>query len=464
MRVPYGKAAYKRSNGNFAEIKLVNMFVETTPVGRDGVAIISRKGLLSHSSPGAGPITGLFCEPNVFSGDLFSVSGGTLYRNTTSIGAIGGSGPVSFAAGSATELAICAGGAIYRYDGATLATVTFPDTANVTAIAFHDGLYLAARALTHKWYWSAVLDADTWAALDFASAESRPDKLRDLAILGDALFLFGEGTIEMWSNTGDPDAPYSRIEGRISRQGVIATGCIVPLDNSLLFVGADGMVYRLADTPQRISDHGIEEKIAQCSAAGGTVSAFGFIDGGHSFYCLRLTAGDGAGTYPYDVSTGQWCEFATYNRANFAGRCSASSGLTVYLGDDTAGKIWTLSGWQDNLSTLERLFTIALPIDGDVLTIDNLTIVANTGWTELLTGQGSSPMAELRTSRDAGALFGDWKSAALGIRGDYATKTQWRRVGMFASPGFLGEIRCTDPVPFRVDGVFINEAGGGRSR
>jgi hypothetical protein len=82
----------------------------------------------------------------------------------------------------------------------------------------------------------------------------------------------------------------------------------------------------------------------------------------------------------------------------------------------------------------------------------------------LLTGQGSSPMAELRTSRDAGALFGDWKSAALGIRGDYATKTQWRRVGMFASPGFLGEIRCTDPVPFRVDGVFINEAGGGRSR
>ena len=320
-RVPYGKAAYQRSNGNFAEIRLVNMYVETTPVGRDGVAIVSRKGLSLSQTAGTGPVTGVFCEPNVFSGDKFTVSGGTLYRNTTSIGAIVGSGPVSFAAGAADELAICAGGSIYRYNGTTLVAVTFPDSANVTAITFHDGIYLAARALTHKWYWSAVLDADTWAALDFASAESRPDKLRDLAILGDALFLFGENTIEMWSNTGDPDAPYSRIEGRVTRQGVIATGCIVPLDNSLLFPGADGMVYRLADTPQRISDHGIEEKIAQCSAASGTVSAFGFIDNGHSFYCLRLSAGAGIGTYVYDVSTQQWCEFATHGRTNFAGRC-----------------------------------------------------------------------------------------------------------------------------------------------
>ena len=113
---------------------------------------------------------------------------------------------------------------------------------------------------------------------------------------------------------------------------------------------------------------------------------------------------------------------------------------------------------------MERLFTVALPIDGDTLNVENLSLIANAGWTEVLSGQGSDPQAELRTSRNAGATYGDWKSAPLGATGSYATKTQWRRVGMFASPGFIAEVRCTDPVPFRVDGVFINEAGGGRSR
>lgn len=463
MRVFWGKNAYKRDNGNLPEIHCVNLYAESAPEA-EGVVLLSRKGLTLHSTVGSGPIKALYSEPNVFGGALFAVSGGSLYRNSTLIGAIVGSGPVSFAAGASNELAICAGASIYRYDGSTLVAVTFPDSANVTAITFHDGLYLAARADSHKWYWSAVLDADTWAALDFASAESRPDRLRDIKVISDTLFLMGENNIELWSNTGNADAPYSRIEGRIIQKGVLATGCTVELDNSLLTVGHDGMVYRIADVPQRISDHGIEERIAQCVAAGGTVSAFGYIDDGHSFYCLRLSDGAGKGTYPYDVSTGQWAEWKSYGRTNFAGRCAASVGLVTYLGDDTAGKIYTFDGWDDNGDEMERLFTAAIPIEGGTLTIDNLTVEANSGWTDLLAGQGSDPVVEMRSSRNAGATFGTWRSASLGAQGRYNVKTQWRRVGTFAFPGALFEIRITDPVPFRVSGVFVNEAGGGRSR
>ena len=60
-----------------------------------------------------------------------------------------------------------------------LDAVTFPDTANVRKVLFHDGLFLALRSDTQKVYYSAVLDADTWDALDFESAERRPDDLLD---------------------------------------------------------------------------------------------------------------------------------------------------------------------------------------------------------------------------------------------------------------------------------------------
>lgn len=455
MRIFYGTAAYRRSRGNLPELRLVNMFVEKTPADEAGVVLIDRPGLSSHSSAGAGPVTGVFAQDGVFSGDLFRVSGGVLYRGTTSIGTIAGGGPVSFAAGASDELAVCAGASIYRYDGSTLAAVSFPDSASVTAITFHDGLYLAARADTHKWYWSTVLDADTWGALDFASAESRPDTLKDLRVLNDTLFLFGTETIEPWANTGNADLPYSRIEQRIFSKGLHSTGCVVEMDNSLLFVANDGMAYRMAEVPERISDHGIEERIGGSAA----VSCFGFILEGHSFFCIRLDDG----TFAYDVSTGQWCEFACYGESNFRGRCAVTMDRTVYLGDDRDGTVWTLDGHEDASGVLERLFTAAFPLEGPY-SVNSIRVEANVGQTALLSGQGATPVMEMRTSRDAGVTWGTWRSANMGSQGNYRTRTEWRRLGMFDDPGFMAEFRVTDPIGLRLSKVSIPEQSGGRSR
>jgi hypothetical protein len=451
----WGKQAYRRLAGSLPELKLINMFVEAAPTGPEGVTLLSRPALLSSATRGAGPVQGVFSMDGVFDGDVFTLSGGTLYRAGTSLGAVAGSGPVSFA-GRSGEVLVTAGGSLYSYNGTNLVAVTFPDSANVTAIAFHDGLFLAARAGTHRFYWSAVLDGRTWGALDFASAESSPDNLRDLKVLNDTLWLFGAETIEPWANAADPDLPYVRIEQRIFGKGVISTGCVVEMDNSLLFPGHDGIVYRLADVPQRISDHGIEERI-QDSA---TISAFGFVHEGHSFYCLRLDDG----TFVYDVATGQWCEFASFGRANFRGRCAWMVGQTVYLGDDENGTLWTLSGSEDAGGAFERRFTGAFPIKGGTVTVDNINIEANVGRTPLLSGQGSAPTIEMRSSRDKGATWTAWRAVSLGLQGQYGVDVQWRRCGTFARPGAMFEWRVTDPVDFGVSDVTVNEEGGGRSR
>jgi hypothetical protein len=458
-QIAYGAAAYRRDNGNLPELRLVNMYLERAPQEENGVVLLSREGLDEYSAPGNGPVTGIFRADGVFDGNLFTVSGGRLFRDETDLGPIAGTGPVSFAA-SGSELAVTAGSTLYRYDETDgLDAVTFPESASVLKILFHDGLFLAATASgesAERWYYSAVLDADSWDALDFASAERKPDPLLDMEILSDTLWLAGSATLEPWANTGDADSPYQRFEQRIFDKGVYATGCLEVLDNSLLFVGSDGMVYRLAEVPERISDHGIEERIGQSAS----VSTFSYIYQGHSFFCIRLTSG----TWAYDLSTGQWSEIASWQRDNFRGRCAAMVGRTPVFGDDEEGKVWTFSGHADDGEPLERLFTSAFPLKGGTVDVDNFNIEANVGWTPVLTGDGSEPVVEMRASRDGGNTWGGWRSAPLGSQGNYRARTRWRRCGKFDAPGAMFETRCTDPVPFRVSSVTVNEAGGGRSR
>lgn len=453
MRIPYGARSYRRDN--LPELRLENMFVEQSPTDETGVVLLSRKGLALSATRGTGTIRGVFQQANVFSGDTFVVSGSTLYRNATNIGTITGSGPVSFAAGATNELAINAGASIHRYDGATLATVTFPDTANVRKILFHDGLYLALRDATHKWYWSAVLDADTWDALDFASAESKPDTLLDAEVLNDVLWLFGQETIEPWANAGNADAPYQRIELGLISKGIHSTGALTELDQALHFVGNDNIAYSLrGGAPERISDHGIEERIA----ASATVSCFAFIDEGHAFLCVRLDSE----TLVYDIATREWTEFSS-GAGNWFARCATKAGDTPMFGGDS-GKVYVLSGWQDEGNELTRLFTAAVPLEGQPLIVDNLRVHAGVGTTEVLVGQGSAPVIELALSRDAGKTWSDMDPAPLGAMGDYRASPRWRRLGMFDHPGAMFRFRVTDPVPVRVSGVFVNEPGGGRSR
>lgn len=453
--IPYGVGSYLRERGSLPPFTLVNMFLEKTPSAENGVILLSRPPLVVSSTVGAGPIRGVFSQEGTFGGDTFTVSGTSLYRGTTLLGAIAGSGVVSFAA-SGSEVLVTAGAGMLSYNGTNLAAVAFPDSANVRAVAFISGHFVAIRDLTHKFYWSAQLNGRSWDALDFASAESEPDNLLDCVVMRGNLYLMGQSTIEPWYYTGDLNLPFSLIQQRLFPQGIYASGCWAVLDNTMILVASDGMVHRMADVLERISDHGIEERIDKSAS----VSAFGFILEGHSFFCVRL---DDA-TYAYDAATGQWCELQSYGRANFAGRVGTTQGQTILLGDDTAGTLWTFGDAYDDEATLIREFTAAFPLKGGTAVVDNVTIDANSGRTELLAGQGSNPMIELSTSRDAGATWGTPRQAPLGEQGGYRTRSRWNRCGMFDSPGAMFKFRVSDPVPLRVSNVLVNEPGGGRSR
>jgi hypothetical protein len=457
----FGTSAYSRARGNLPELPVINMFVESAPTEQSGVVLQSRPGLVENRTTGSGPIRGLYQSEGVLTGEVFAVSGAEVFRGTLAIGTITGAGSVSFAPGE-TQLLINAGGPIYRTTGATVAAVTFPDSADVLKVMVAGGYFIAIREESGQYYFSAVNDGSSWAALDFNSAENQPDPLRDGLVVDGILLLFGSRSVEFHQPTGDADAPFAPIPGKVFSKGIIATGCAVNFDNTAAWIGAADAtppgvrpslrVYIAGNTAEGISDAGIEEWLSQATEWALWTHTFE----GHEFLVVRTNLGSRL----FDAQTRQWCENQSWGRDNWRARC-AVGGL---FGDDEDGTIWEYgSGHVDAGGVLERRFRAGLPVSGS-FSANNVRLIANVGETPELSGTYADPVAEMRVSYDGGRTWEEWEDAELGIQGDYRVRTEWRALGMFDDPGMLAEFRCTDPVPFRVSGVKINEPGGGRSR
>lgn len=455
----YGKGAYRRDNGNFAELKLLNMFPEQSPSAEQGVALLSRPGLVVAYEVGEGPIRDTFMRPGLFNGDTFTVSGAELYRNTTLIGTVDGDGIPRWA-NSKIEVVVTCGATAYSYREGDLAAVALPDGFACRSVCGAiGGMFVYIKDGTHHYYWSEVNDARTVRPLSYAAAQSMPDNLLDCMSIGDNLFLLGEESTEVaYFDKNDVDLPLKRIIQRTAPKGIIATGTATLFDNALHWVGHDGVIYRMADVPTRMSNHALEERISQSAH----YRMFTFLFQGHSFLCVRL---DG-GTWVFDPAGGEeWPQFATHNHPNFIGQCACMPESGVQFGSDTDGKIYEFgSEWTDDGQMLERRFTAAFPINGGVVPVDIIEIECNPGAINADDWPDVDPQIEMRTSRDGGRNYTMWRTARLGRQGEYRKRPRYRRMGFFDAPAAIFDFRLMDPAPLRVSGVLINEPSGGRSR
>lgn len=136
------------------------------------------------------------------------------------------------------------------------------------AITSLSGYILVAVAGTSKLYWinpgEVIIDP-----LNFASKESNPDNISQMITVGDQSLIMGDGSTENWYATGNFDAPFAPIDGRVYKRGTLA-GTAVVVGDSVFLVGDDLKVYSIGYTGagtdaqygvHRISTHGIEERI-----------------------------------------------------------------------------------------------------------------------------------------------------------------------------------------------------------
>jgi hypothetical protein len=148
-----------------------------------------------------------------------------------------------------------------------LSGVTMPDGKGAKALSSSAGYVLVSAANSQQFFWlkPGAIEIDP---LDYAEKESHPDNIVDMMEVGDQVLISGGGSTENWYATGNDDAPWLPVQGRVYQRGVVA-GTMCAVSDSVIFVGDDGVVYSVGygygESAQwgvhRISDHGIEERI-----------------------------------------------------------------------------------------------------------------------------------------------------------------------------------------------------------
>lgn len=450
VRMQFGLTAFERARGDLPQLPVVNMFAEEAPTEQTGVVLQSRPPLEDRSADmGSGPVDALFRGDGILGGSLFGVSAAGLWEETSLLGSIDGTGPFSLD-GYADTLFLAGGQGLWGYDGSTLAQVAVPDDQNVIKCLIGASRLIILPENAETYYWSDVL-SDSIDALSFASAESRPDRLRDALFIDDTLILGGVETIEFHPNTNDSDLPFAPLEGRIFEKGVLATGCMCPLGASFAWVTNEWQVC-LGDPDRIISNPGLEEKIKASSA----VKLFRFLIDGDEFLGLRLDDK----TYCRGERSGLWSEMASYGQGNWIPQCWANG----VFGSGVDGKTYAFgTGPLDAGQVFERRFRSGFALNSGGVSIDNIILRTNVGQTTYLTGDYTDPQVEMRLSWDAGQTWDDWEAISLGVEGAYDVKVMWAGLGMASQPGLLAEFRVTAPVSWRVSDVLVNEPYGGRA-
>ena len=199
----------------FNSERTVNMYAVLDQRGKKPASLYARPGNSLFTTVGAGAGRGGFAATN---DRVFVVSGAEFYEiftdgtSTLRGSVLTSSGNITLAE-NGIQLAICDGRDLYIFTYATnvFQRVVSANLPSAASVIFLGGYFIVNRSHTSGIFQiSAPYDGTTWGALDFATAESSPDNLVRVANVFGQLWLFGDLTIEVWSNTGAASFPFQR--------------------------------------------------------------------------------------------------------------------------------------------------------------------------------------------------------------------------------------------------------------
>lgn len=442
--VPLGVQAYSRASSFQPDTRLVNLYLEEDQSGAspDQFMRLQRPGLTRLATSG-GAVRGIYYSDNGVTNQPIIAAGGFWYSingtTQTALGAISNdSKSVRIAATALLAVAVSAGN-VFVWDGTTTSQITLPNGASCVDVDTINGYLLLATA-SGSFYW-LVPGVSTVDALNYATAEAKPDGLVAVRVLRDDIFFFGTNSIEVWQATGDSDATFARAPGRQMDRGCRSRDTIAAFDNSLVWLGDDGIVYRVGDgVPERISTFGIEERVKNATDS---CSAWVFTTYGHKFYVLRVP---GQGTFAYDAATKLWCEFATPAATVWRPLVGVDTATGTLCGDST-GALFTLdpTSSQDDGATFERLVTGSVPVPAKPIANSSLAIgVGTTGATDF-------------SLRWHDPRRGWSQPVTLTARGETDILNAWR-LGQARAPSRTFELSTVAPSQVRISGAMANEA------
>lgn len=421
---------------------LVNMFAEQANSGRSQIIRRQRPGLVRTLAN-----TGEKRAVEKFRGVHYMVIDATLYSfdgiSLTSLGTLGTStGRCTMIDNNNGQIMVSDRVKAYYWNGSSLQQTTLP-VGVVPGDLSYIGGYGAFNAVgTGKFYITGADDFSIVDDLDFATAEGSPDYL--VTTFGDhsELILPGAHTTENWQNTGGTDFPLSPLVNAQMERGCGASLSLASEDNTVYFLGDDGIVYRQDGyRPSRVSTHAVETAIGEVPASiRSQAYAFTMNTRGHKFYVLTFP--DYA-TFVFNVSTSLWHRHQTFGRNDWA-VIGARNSRADYVLTPTGICTFSAGVSTDEGGIMQRLGRSAPAWNGgQKITIGAIRLDCQVG----RAGAGVEPQVMLRIARD-GESFGNERWRSLGETGEYLTHVVWRNCGQGERP--VAEFSITDDVEFTV--------------
>lgn len=436
MKLPFLGQAYASRSPILASQTLINLYAEGTEGNSGDVGAFYGTPGLASIVAASGAVRGL----RVAGGRLYAAIGSRAYRidssyNAVDLGALPyDTSPVAIIDnGSQVAFAHSQGWHWVSFSGAAIAPVSGSPIGSI--LTEMDNYVIFTTSSLGQFGITALADLSTIDPLDIASAEGAPDNLVSVIADHREVWLFGENTTEIWSDTGASLFPFERSPGGFIEQGCVAKWSPAKLDNSVFWVGRDrngqGVVYRAnAYIPQRISTHAIEFAINNYGDISDAIG-FSYQEEGHSFYWLTFPSADAS--WVYDVATNGWHERAWLDHATgllhrHRANCYAFFNKSHIVGDWSNGKIYRmgLDIGNDNGTEIYRERAFEIPeSENKRVRMDYLELMATVG-------DSATPTSQIwmQISKDGGRTWGYKRFQTMGDIGETYVRSRWRHMGM----------------------------------
>ena len=454
--VPFARQSNPQEFREQGDERLINAHAETLGEGRNAkVRIRMSPGLTSFGTAAAQ----FGARGAIKAGDYIYVvyeTGVAKYDSagtrTTLTGGIAGTAAVSMAlnAASTPQIGVIASSRYYVIENDVISQVPISDITGFTptSICWIAGYFILTDE-DGRFFNTGLNNAKSINGLDFATAEGNPDGLLGGIALRNELWLFGEETAEVWGLKSSPPArgsPFERLGGSWISKGCKSYHSIVVVDNTLFWVGNDGIVYRNdAYRPLRVSHEGVERSIANATSPS-TIRGGTYTIHGHAFYVIS----DATFTWVYDIKEGRWHE----RKSLRMDRWKASTFINAFdkwlVGTNDGGDIYEI----DMDVRLEG--TAAIPWELHSIDMGDIPERATVSCVEInfVTGRAThsgtvpqtAPFIELSYSDDGGATYSSPRQITLGSTGEYAERCRaWKFGRTGAKWGRRWKMTGSDP-------------------
>lgn len=447
-------------HGQDSSGRLLNCFAIPLQEGSRSRSIIRRvPGLTSFGTSGGTGFRGMI----VVGSTLFAAWGSRIERYTSSggagtlVGTLNGSAKVFWARNNNATPQIVV---VSPPDGAFVVTSgsvnSYPDSdlPAPNSVCFHGGYFFFS--IGDGRMFASDVNSTAVNALNFATAESKPDTLSRIVPMGGQILACGSNSMELWgppiNATGFPYSYVHTIPRGLAGAYAIA-GHEDGFGKGPIFVGDDNAVHMINGySPEKISPPDLD-RLIEAVTDKSTLEASVYVAEGRSIWVLSCADW----TWEFNLNSLKWNERESYGLTRWRGTCSHYAFGKWLTGDTTAGNILQI----DATSKTEISNPLRMRIESGPASafparvrIDRVDVDLTAG-VGIATGTdpiATDPNIEISVAPD-GVAFGPPRLVKIGRQAIYDQRVFATRFGLSGVAGTRIRLDVSDPVDVGIMGL-----------